>query len=953
MNNEISCLNEDKFKPVTPYGPITAIKIHNNYIYVGYGSLLKIYNIETQESVFQTQVFKRRKIHSIDISPNGESVLLSGEKSFMVANLSDLFEEKAEYIEKSIHEWIITSCFSDDSTILLLNAYNNVYQINLSDYTYEKIHCNEKSILYSGSINILNDGEIYIAAGTVMNGVVIWNLKTRKIVYNLKDHEGSIFGVKIDQTGKFIISCSDDRSIKLYDFRTGNLLANGWGHGSRIWGLSFFKSENDKIMSIGEDCTLRIWKFDGTDQLVQLRLYENCHRGKHIWSGDVDDDICVTGGADGKLRIHDLNEDNQNVEKYSIDEISETCQFDLMKNEFIRDFYELETCLILLTSNGHLIKFEKEIKEFRYMGHYSTLINFGIVKGFKELGIVVIADRQGDLLVTDGDRTEWIDSKINRTISNIFTYSQEHQYFILMDCPNPNIPYILYKFNDSFNIVEVKEVPKPEKFITISSIALDLENNWLVLATKKITIGIIDLNSMESKVFRRISQGDTISQISIINPSKNNLDLLILARDGIYTYLRTNLSSIEIYQQNKLTRGFIEGGSIQNNELILYGFKSSYFYVWNETRQIEIMNQYCGGNGHRQYKFIKQNNGFRFIYNFKNYLCICEFQHRFKDYGLINQGTHGREIRDLSIGENGLLAIIAEDSTISLNKIINGGVKHYWSMNNHISGMQRIKFMNENYLGSSAANEEFIIWKLNSMDDIPTIYEVARLEKTKDVPDLRIMDFDSIEITSDTFMIATVYSDSQIKIWNYNKGFNLISKWIYKSCCVLNVQFCTFGDVVYLLIATTDGFISVYKLTNDYKNHSVVLRTQLHQSSIKAINLYKRDDDHYILITGGDDNAITVNALNQKGDVLSIDLIDRDEFAASSTITSISKVNDTEFVVTSVDQIVRLWSFKDTTLKCNAEKFTTVADTGCSDITEINNEKILVIGGAGLSLWNL
>ena len=232
-----------------------------------------------------------------------------------------------------------------------------------------------------------------------MNGTIIWDLHSQTIKHNLTDHEGSIFGIKIDPSGH-ISSCSDDRSIKLYSFNEGKLLATGWGHGSRIWCLEFFSGEPLKIMSCGEDCTMRMWEYrPGNDLLQQIDLWENFHRGKHIWSGDVDNvelNIAVTGGADGKVRVHDLTQ--QDRQKFSLAEIS--FNISLNKSDFTRDYFELPEFLVLLMSNGYLLI--RKDNTFTSLGHFAEFDGFGIVSGFADLGVVLVCARDGRILSIDG-----------------------------------------------------------------------------------------------------------------------------------------------------------------------------------------------------------------------------------------------------------------------------------------------------------------------------------------------------------------------------------------------------------------------------------------------------------------------------------------------------------------------------------------------------------------------
>ncbi|EGW30515.1 WD repeat protein [Spathaspora passalidarum NRRL Y-27907] len=966
--NQISSLNEVEFAPLHHYGPVTALKIYKNYVLAGYGPILKIYQMTQGDlldvaEVFCKQVFSRNKIHHIEITSQGR-LCLSGARSFMVLDLEEVLQGKGNFKERAINEWIVTCAFYEN-WLLILNSHNVVYKVDLASFEFDKVHCQEKSILYSGSIQVLDNGTVYVAAGTVMSGVIIWDLHSRKIVHNLTDHEGSIFGVKVDKTGKYIVSCSDDRSIKLYDFASGTVLATGWGHGSRIWTLEFFKGDNVKIMSTGEDCSLRLWQYqEGNSQLVQLEMVENCHSGKHIWSGDVDDleyQVCVTGGADGRIKLHDLNKVNRT--EYSLQEISSQTGLVFGKKDFIRDYFELKDRLIVLISNGDLVEYSDNSFKTIAFNDQHKLKDFAIVKGFSDINIVIIAARNGDLLIADFTsdlpQLSWIQDEYlgSNKLTNLLVYSTDNKYYVLVDVPNPNIPFILREFDSSFNLVNVTQLSQPNQTsFTTTDMVVDSVNNWLVIASRYVTIAAYDLSTTSMALFKKLSPGDTITSVQIITSKTNELALLILVKDGSYLYTTLTLSTtfhLDVTHANKLTKGFIEGGYIKSNKLVLYGFKSSYFYIWNETCQFEIMNELCGGS-HRQWKLAPS----KFIYvKDKTTLVIRNIAHRFVNDGLIHLGTHGREIRDVAVSPDGKLLVSAsEDATIAVSQL-EDGVKGIWSMNNHISGLQRVKFLNSEYMASSAANEEFIIWKV-TQSNIPLVKEFVRLKPSAvENPDLRIMNFASIELESNVFILVTVYSNSNIKIWridlnkeHYGDMVKLLVNDFYTTCCILNVELLQKDDKTWLMIGATDGYVTIWDVTSkldpeEHKLGASIIHQQLHQNGVKAMEVFTHQDG-YRLITGGDDNALVVCDLQVPD--LKLDIVGYEESAASATITSISVVGEHKFVTTSVDQIVRIWEYNEG-LTCLSARYTTIADTGCS----ASMGSTIYIGGAGLSSWKV
>lgn len=1025
--NSISSVNEDLFQVLQHYGPVTALKIHANYVICGYGSILKIFKIENDclhELVYSQQILNRNKIHNISVSSCGTRIVLSGGRSFIVLNINNLLETtNTSFKEKAINEWITSTEFLDQDTLLILTSHNIVYKINITDLEtcpnfeiVDKIHCNEKSILYTGSIRIIGQKAL-IAAGTVMGGVIIWDLDSRQILHNLTDHEGSIFGVKIDSKGKHIISCSDDRSIKLYDFQSGQLLATGWGHGSRIWNLEFFKCQDLlKIFSTGEDCTARVWEYDSEDPLLRLLDVSECHLGKHVWSGDLDDNILqlsVTGGADGRIRLHDLMLLTKTGKvTYTLESIAKDVGIRFEKNEIIKQYFELPELnfLIVLTSHGKLLSLNQNNSNWELIELSSDeedkFRNFGLIKGFININVVIICSRSGDLLVLRFDansqepisKTWFLDNNLNgNKVTNFMTSydKEENDFYVLIDCPNPKVPFILHRFKFRDNVLKCNDIihleqPDQTSFTT-TCMTFDSVNKLLILGSRYVSFAIYDLNTDKdliklSDLFKKLSKGDTITSISVVLSHTDCTRILITVRDGVYMLVelikRNGSFTHEVIHRNKLSKGFVEGGFLYNDELIVFGFKSSYFYIWNETKQLEIASELCGG-AHRQWELFRYKDfmsAMKFVYISKSTLHIKSFRQRFKDgsYGLINDGTHGREIRDIAVSpqepsDDGsrLILTASEDTTIKLGKLFaNGEIRNYWSLNEHISGLQRINFLNESYVGSSAANEEFFVWKLNKLDtEIPTITKYAALKPSQANPDLRIMDFDSYPF-ADGFIISTVYSDSNLKIWYFDcisGKFHLIANDFYTTCCILNVNFLTFNDrsKIYIMIGTTDGCLSFWDISKILKDidfeslevqklGAMIIKQQLHQNGIKAVLCLPDIQNGYKIFTGGDDNALIYSNLHFEGrnEELVLKTSCFVEEAASSTITSISVGGQNHIVVTSVDQIVRLWEFDDSSITCSSARYTTIADTGCSDTTRFDNKNIIIVGGAGLSSWS-
>ena len=166
--------------------------------------------------------------------------------------------------------------------------------------------------------------------------------------YTLKGHLGSVFSVKFSDCGNYIASTSDDRSVRLWkmkpiddesattnrdddicinSFTSDEMLSyesshtlhcwTGWGHTARVWDVSFFVSTSSSnqneviqqhqlpiLVSAGEDSVATVWSPLSSTKEITHPL--RGHRCESLWTVNVCEDIVVTGGNDGCVKLFEL-----------------------------------------------------------------------------------------------------------------------------------------------------------------------------------------------------------------------------------------------------------------------------------------------------------------------------------------------------------------------------------------------------------------------------------------------------------------------------------------------------------------------------------------------------------------------------------------------------------------------------------------------------------------------
>lgn len=356
----------------------------------------------------------------------------------------------------------------------------------------------------------------------------------------------------------------------------------------------------------------------------------------------------------------------------------------------------------------------------------------------------------------------------------------------------------------------------PAKFIATSSFFLESQN-LLVVGSRSGRLTIYDLlarksNPVTCTYISEIIHGhgeDAITSIELVPTATSghfpeDLYILTTGRDGrfgvhqifvkrvdqkeAYIGLQTVHTCAPPFGPNIEGARFVDG----SNDLLLWGFRSKHFVVWNETQKTEVITVDCGGAS-RNWAYsprIGGNGGGHFVWTKAS---ICKVQSQAQaSHEVLHHGGHGREIKTMAIsptfiGESGqclrYIATGAEDTAIRIFNYDAGytldatkGFKCLGIFTNHKTGIQQVKWSPDgNYLFSAAGLEEFFIWRVRSVPCIGVgMFCEAQFPPVTESCDLRIMDFDVIEVdyengenegtTRHEYILSLVYSDSSIRV---------------------------------------------------------------------------------------------------------------------------------------------------------------------------------------------
>jgi len=111
------------------------------------------------------------------------------------------------------------------------------------------------------SVSFSPDGKTLVS-GSRDKTIKLWNVKTGKEIRTLKGHNSRVRSVNFSPDGKTLVSGSNDKTIKLWNVETGQEIRTLKGH-TDIINNAVFSPDGNYILTASEDKTAKIWDNNG------------------------------------------------------------------------------------------------------------------------------------------------------------------------------------------------------------------------------------------------------------------------------------------------------------------------------------------------------------------------------------------------------------------------------------------------------------------------------------------------------------------------------------------------------------------------------------------------------------------------------------------------------------------------------------------------------------------
>ncbi|KAH8355505.1 hypothetical protein KR093_000345, partial [Drosophila rubida] len=848
----------------------------------------------------------QKKVHGIVINPAKAStrlLLLNCETEFSLykynANMKEMVFQ-LQYVGET-QDWINASIFLNNSgetnEFVLHMSHGAILHLQYDDANsktaadkcriLELACCSDNSLLYHTVLNGSKYNELVIISGNGFGEILIWQphypiccqpTKTYPLLWHLKAHNGVVFSIDYHLTSGLMVTASDDRSLKFWNFHKKKKytktavrpLFSCFGHTSRVMcAIIIDYGGRVFVISGGEDSYICVWS-----QAGDLLLKRHQQLGAYIWRLCFDTESCTvySTGSTGNFASYNLRKvlmDKQMHLSQLIPTISPTEFFKKIK------FLDHDSSSVIGLSSKNRLFHKKLSKHTSEMIDSWQLVKIDIPPyKFVSLdvydGIVAVCGYRRFTILRynaeiDGFRKLYDNDSTLEYMIKSFNFLSKYMYLISDKLGNCSL--ISWQARENFMEIRgnLRISNGCEPWITAT---LLIATKYLLLSTRN-GHAMLYAPENESKL-QHFELKDTLKYLhgnmgsnyfKFLKSDDNSAYVLSVGHGSIVKVLRISFANcrLSILWCECVPLAWVEASPTLD---VLMGFNDNHLVAWSRQHGMLLQLQ-CGG-GRRCWDYQLKSNQINIIY-IKQKQVYCYRQSLYMNSPdpllplTLQTRWHKRSCNIIALihsNDDRPLCILSagDDNTIKINTFYRHSLIQLAELHTHISSIRHLTIYSINadidwLIFSVGGRSQLCINQLNLSGQ--TIHELCS-HTIRSNTDARLM---AIQVfrnpTNGLFSIYLASADGKISLFHWcveNPSEMHLEYLIDIKRCPLKLKSDNENNL--LLITTTNGMLYVYDLTLRNKQ----LQHQLHTAGINALHAVFYENFLHVLSGGDDEN---------------------------------------------------------------------------------------------------
>ncbi|MEM9091028.1 MAG: TIR domain-containing protein [Cyanobacteria bacterium P01_F01_bin.53] len=171
--------------------------------------------------------------------------------------------------------------------------------------TQDELELNIRSLGHTDNIRSIvfsSDGSRALSA-SYDKTVRLWDVKSGQALKVFEGHTDRVWSVAFSPDGSRALSASYDNTVRLWDVRSGQALKVFHGHTSGVWSI-VFSPDGSRALSASEDNTMRLWDIDSGKT---LRVFQGHASSVYSVAFSPDNAHALSASEDKTVRLWNIN----------------------------------------------------------------------------------------------------------------------------------------------------------------------------------------------------------------------------------------------------------------------------------------------------------------------------------------------------------------------------------------------------------------------------------------------------------------------------------------------------------------------------------------------------------------------------------------------------------------------------------------------------------------------